>query len=176
MHDFLQEFPQNKNSKMPWNRRGRAAESICLWGLQMAPKACGAFRRSTGGQPWVAEALCSSGPPLRVIIQHANKEVWESRGLLQQEVVFLHQNIVKAAEPQRTNTTQLTWMHSAAFSKIIKANKMKKVKLLTYLCSWSNLQSIYPIRQQLVEFYQAAPWSGRYDLSTNVRYTLTSII
>lgn len=120
-----------------------------------------------------------------MIIQHVKKEVWESRGLLQQEVIFLHQNIVETPEPQRSDTSQITWMmtyytrvpmssnYKIINLEIIKCFEIKcnrtskqspKIKLRSYLCDWNTLQSIYQTRQQRVVFYQAAPWSGRYGL------------
>lgn len=126
------ETPQEFINQSEWNTKCRLNSSLgsssiknwrcislCSWHiLKLATSSCckhlaelcGAFRRLSWGQPRVAEALCSSGPPLRMIIQHAKEEVWESRGFLQQEVVFLHQNVIQAPEPQWTDTTQVTWM------------------------------------------------------------------
>lgn len=58
----------------------------------------------------MAQALGRRGPPLRTVLQHAQEEVGESRRLLQQEVVLLHQHVVEAPESLWTEATQVTWV------------------------------------------------------------------
>lgn len=107
---------------------------------------CWAFRRLSWSQPRVAKALSSSSPAFRMIIQHAKEEIREYGGFLQQEVTFLHQNIIQAPEPQWTNTTQVTWMWNMGLHNLLKDGKYKTC-LQSYLYSRSTVQSIYPKRQ-----------------------------
>lgn len=123
-----------------------------------------AFLGLTGGQPCMLEALCRRGSPLWVIIQHTTKKVWESRSSLKQEVVFLHQNIVKAPEPEWTDTEKITCNTRTGLSCDKKTKQRRLNGLETHLCGWNNLQNIYQRRQQLEGFYPATPQSERCGL------------
>lgn len=63
----------------------------------------------------MAEALGRRGPPLRTVLQHAQEEVGESRRLLQQEVVLLHQDVVEVPESLWAEATQVTWARDTGF-------------------------------------------------------------
>lgn len=142
--------------------------SLCGWYiLKLArsscckhrPELCDAFRRLSWDQPRVAEALRSGGPPLRMIIQHTKEEVGEFRSFHQQEVVFLHQNVIQAPEPQWTDSTQVTWMWNPQYytrCSQVAVIEWYTGKFQTCLCGWSTPQRIYPTRRQLVGLYQAA--------------------
>lgn len=104
----LQEYNQAIEKKIKKN-------DMKFWGISNAassPSRGGLeVRRISRSQPRVAEALSRCRPPLRTVIQHPEQEVREGGGLLQLEVIFLHQDVVQAPQSLRTNPPQVTCMH-----------------------------------------------------------------